>query len=195
MEAKAGLVKLLGKWRLRKARKKSEGQCISAIRVNEGDKVDEATMQLLSFLIRNAHTSKQLTRSGKVIYAIKSLYEVSIGEVQATREAIQDNKRKWWREWCDYDTANLFEQGIIQRYIIEQLEAAGNIERAVFGSGGSEDVDLQEVTYNIVSVIAEMKRITVDEAKRVNYGEAIKLLDIKKKQNDRHIEEMRRATK
>lgn len=138
--------------------------------------------KLLKGVIQYLKPSQVATRNGKAIYRLKSIEEIGLWAILETRRA-EDAIRRI-EAWTDdnYSPTTLLDAAKLDRYIIEQLEYADNLEQVIFqnmrNSGesaltGDENIKQAKNLLGLVQVTAELFHCSFEDAKKMNYSDAM----------------------
>lgn len=157
--------------------------------------------RLLRDMVRYLRPSQVATRNGRAVYRLKDIEEIGLWAILEARRAEDALERI--RAWTgdDYEPATVVDAVRLDKFIAGQLEIADGLERVVFqnmrgGGGGSaltgdENIRRAKNLLGLVQVTAELFHCSFDEAKRVNYSDA--MLAIAKRNDE--IEKERRELK
>lgn len=138
--------------------------------------------KLLKGIIQYLKPSQVATRNGKAVYRLKSIEEIGLWAILETRRAEDPIRRV--EAWTDdnYSPTTLLDAAKLDRYIIEQLEYADNLERVIFqnmrNSGesaltGDENIRQAKNLLGLVQVTAELFHCSFEDAKKMNYSDAM----------------------
>lgn len=137
--------------------------------------------KLLTDFIALIQGSNLATRNGKVVYRLDTVDEVSLWQMLETRRAEDALERiKAWTG-DNYEATTIADAVKLDKYIRECLETADNLERALFSSvvggesalTGGEEIKEAKNLLGIVQTTADLFKCTFEEAKRMNYADAI----------------------
>lgn len=138
--------------------------------------------KLLKGVIQYLKPSQVATRNGKAIYRLKSIEEIGLWAILETRRA-EDAIRRI-EAWTDdnYSPETLIDAAKLDKYIVQQLEYADNLENVVFqnmrNSGesaltGDENIKQAKNLLGLVQVTAELFHCSFEDAKKMNYSDAM----------------------
>lgn len=138
--------------------------------------------KLLKGIIQYLKPSQVATRNGKAVYRLKSIEEIGLWAILETRRA--ENPIRRIEAWTDdnYSPTTLLDAAKLDRYIIEQLEYADNLEQVIFqnmrNSGesaltGDENIKQAKNLLGLVQVTAELFHCSFEDAKKMNYSDAM----------------------
>ena len=116
------------------------------------------------------------------MYRLKSIEEIGLWAILETRRAEDPIRRI--EAWTDdnYSPTTLLDASKLDKYIIEQLEYADNLERVIFQnmrkSGesaltGDENIRQAKNLLGLVQVTAELFHCSFEDAKKMNYSDAM----------------------
>lgn len=157
--------------------------------------------RLLKGMIRYLKPSQVATRNGKAVYRLKDIGEIGLWAVLETRRAEGASERI--KAWTDdnYEPVTVVDAVKLDKFIVKQLEIADGLERVIFqnmrGKGGEsaltgdENIRQAKNLLGLVQVTAELFHCSFDEAKRINYSDAVLAIA---KRND-EIEKEKRELK
>ena len=132
-------------------------------------------------VIKYLKPSQVATRNGKAVYRLKSIEEIGLWAILETRRAEDPIRRI--EAWTDdnYAPTTLLDAAKLDRYIIEQLEYADNLERVIFqnmrNSGesaltGDENIRQAKNLLGLVQVTAELFHCSFEDAQKTTYSDA-----------------------
>lgn len=156
--------------------------------------------KLLSLMVKLVKPSQVVTRNGKAVYRVKSLDEMGLWDVLETRRAedVIGRIEAWTGE--EYSPKTVIDAAKLDQFITEQLEYANKLEGVLFqsmGKGdqntftGSDEVRKAKNLLGLIQVTAELFHCSFEEAKKMNYSDAI--LAIAKKHDE--VEKEKRDAK
>lgn len=156
--------------------------------------------KLLSHMVKLIKPSQVVTRNGKALYRLKSLDEMGLWAVLETRRAGDAIRRI--EAWTDeqYSPKTVIDAAKLDKFITKQLEYADSLEGVLFqsmGKGdqntftGSDEVRKAKNLLGLIQVTAELFHCSFEEAKKMNYSDAI--LAIAKKHDE--VEKEKRDAK
>lgn len=120
--------------------------------------------------------SRFVTRQGKIKYAAPTLEDITIWQMVETRRAETAQERIIG--WCgDYAPSTVTDMLKLSKYIMTQLELSNQLEEQLLPfQGQSVDDNPLRLAKNIlgmIQVVAELFHCSFEEAKKVNYTDAI----------------------
>lgn len=157
--------------------------------------------RLLKGLIKYLKPSQVATRNGKAVYRLKSIEEIGLWAILETRRA--EGALERIKAWADdnYEPATVVDAVKLDKFIVKQLEVADGLEQVIFqnmhGEGGEsaltgdENIKQAKNLLGLVQVTAELFHCSFDEAKQINYSDA--MLAIAKRNDE--IEKEKRELK
>lgn len=157
--------------------------------------------RLLKDMIKYINPSQVATRNGKVVYRLKDIEEISLWAILETRRAEDTLGRI--KAWTDdnYEPVTVVDAVKLDKFIIKQLEIADALEQVVFQNmhdkggesalTGDENIKQAKSLLGLVQITAELFHCSFDEAKQINYSDAILAIA---KRND-EIEKEKRELK
>ena len=140
---------------------------------------DEQT--LLKTLVDKLEASQLITRNGKVKYIAPDLEHVTLWDMLETRRAEDSVARiHAWTSGA-YSPDTITDCIRLDKFILEQLKNADELETIIFNrprgaeSEAAEKDPIKEAKtlLGLVQVTAELFQCSFDEAKKVNYSDAI----------------------
>ena len=157
--------------------------------------------RLLKDMIKYLKPSQVATRNGKAVYRLKDIEEIGLWAILETRRAEDALGRI--KAWTDdnYEPVTVVDAAKLDKFIVKQLEIADGLEQVIFqnmhGKGGGsaltgdENIKQAKNLLGLVQVTAELFHCSFDEAKQVNYSDA--MLAIAKRNDE--IEKEKRELK
>lgn len=157
--------------------------------------------RLLKDMIKYLKPSQVATRNGKAVYRLKDIEEIGLWAILETRRAEDALGRI--KAWTDdnYEPVTVVDAAKLDKFIVKQLEIADGLEQVIFqnmrGKGGEsaltgdENIKQAKNLLGLVQVTAELFHCSFDEAKQVNYSDA--MLAIAKRNDE--IEKEKRELK
>lgn len=157
--------------------------------------------RLLKDMIKYLRPSQVATRNGKAVYRLKDIEEIGLWAILETRRAGDALERI--KAWTDdnYEPVTVVDAVKLDKFIVRQLEIADGLEQAIFrnmhGKGGEsaltgdENIKQAKNLLGLVQVTAELFHCSFEDAKRVNYSDA--MLAIAKRNDE--IEKEKREMK
>lgn len=138
--------------------------------------------KLLRGVIQYLKPSQVATRNGKAVYRLKSIEEIGLWAILETRRAEGAIRRI--EAWTDdnYSPTTLLDAAKLDKYIVQQLEHADNLEQVIFqnmrNSGesaltGDENIKQAKNLLGLVQVTAELFHCSFEDAKKMNYSDAM----------------------
>lgn len=157
--------------------------------------------RLLKDMIKYLKPSQVATRNGKAVYRLKDIEEIGLWAILETRRAEDALERI--KAWTDdnYEPVTVVDAVKLDKFVVKQLEIADGLERVIFqnmhGKGGEsaltgdENIKQAKNLLGLVQVTAELFHCSFDEAKQINYSDA--MLAIAKRNDE--IEKEKRELK
>lgn len=157
--------------------------------------------RLLKDMIKYLKPSQVATRDGKAVYRLKDIEEIGLWAILETRRAEDTLGRI--KAWTDdnYEPVTVVDAVKLDKFIVKQLEIADGLEQVIFqnmhGKGdesaltGDETIKQAKNLLGLVQVTAELFHCSFDEAKQINYSDA--MLAIAKRNDE--IEKEKRELK
>ena len=157
--------------------------------------------RLLKDMIKYLKPSQVATRNGKAVYRLKDIEEIGLWAILETRRAEDALERI--KAWTDdnYEPVTVVDAVKLDKFIVKQLEIADGLEQVIFqnmqGKGGEsaltgdENIKQAKNLLGLVQVTAELFHCSFDEAKQINYSDA--MLAIAKRNDE--IEKEKRELK
>lgn len=157
--------------------------------------------KLLKDMIKYCRPSQVATRNGKAVYRLRDVEDITLWSMLETRRAEDANGRI--KAWTDdnYEAETILDAAKLDKFIVKQLEIADGLEQVIFqnmhGKGGEsaltgdENIRQAKNLLGLVQVTAELFHCSFDEAKRINYSDA--MLAIAKRNDE--IEKEKRELK
>ena len=157
--------------------------------------------RLLKDMVKYLRPSQVATRNGKAVYRLKDIEGIGLWAMLETRRAEDALGRI--KAWTDdnYEPATVVDAVKLDKFIVKQLEMADGLERMIFqnmhGTGGEsaltgdENIKQAKSLLGLVQVTAELFHCSFDEAKQINYSDA--MLAIAKRNDE--IEKEKRELK
>lgn len=157
--------------------------------------------RLLKDLIKYLKPSQVATRNGKAVYRLKDIEEIGLWAILETRRA--EGALGRIKAWTDdnYEPVTVVDAAKLDKFIVKQLEIADGLEQVIFqnmhGKGGEsaltgdETIKQAKNLLGLVQVTAELFHCSFDEAKQINYSDA--MLAIAKRNDE--IEKEKRELK
>lgn len=157
--------------------------------------------KLLKDMIKYCKPSQVATRNGKAVYRLKDIEEIGLWAILETRRAEDALGRI--KAWTDdnYEPVTVVDAVKLDKFIVKQLEIADGLEQVIFqnmhGKGGEsaltgdETIKQAKNLLGLVQVTAELFHCSFEDAKRINYSDA--MLAIAKRNDE--IEKEKRELK
>ena len=157
--------------------------------------------KLLKDMIKYCRPSQVATRNGKAVYRLRDVEGITLWSMLETRRAEDANGRI--KAWTDdnYEAETILDAAKLDKFIVKQLEIADGLEQVIFQnmhgkSGesaltGDENIKQAKNLLGLVQVTAELFHCSFDEAKQINYSDA--MLAIAKRNDE--IEKEKRELK
>lgn len=156
--------------------------------------------RLLKDMIRYCRPSQVATRGGKAVYRLRDVEGITLWAMLETRRAEDASGRI--RAWTDdnYEPETVLDAAKLDKFIVSQMEIADGLEQIVFRNmrpagesalTGDENIRQAKNLLGLVQITAELFHCSFEDAKRVNYSDA--MLAIAKRNDE--IEKERREMK
>ena len=157
--------------------------------------------KLLKDMIKYCRPSQVATRNGKAVYRLRDVEGITLWSMLETRRAEDANGRI--KAWTDdnYEAETILDAAKLDKFIVKQLGIADGLEQVIFQnmqgkSGesaltGDENIKQAKNLLGLVQVTAELFHCSFDEAKQINYSDA--MLAIAKRNDE--IEKEKRELK
>ena len=136
---------------------------------------------LLDDLCKYLQPSNLATRNGVVVYRLKPLEDISLWAMLETRRA--DNSLERIKAWTDdnYEAVSISEVVRLDKFILEALKDADNLEKMLFARVPNVDSALTGIAevkeaknlLGIVQTTADLFKCSFEQAKQMNYTDAI----------------------
>lgn len=160
--------------------------------------------KLLEKLSEYVKASPFITKKLKTVYVIPSIEKVTLWQLIETRRAETATEKV--TKWCtpvegqtaEYSPDNIYHLLSTMKYIKEQIEAADALEKRLFPQGagdpGTEADELKEAKniLTLVQATAELFNCSFEEAKRINYLDAILALSKRHEEVEKEKAEMKK---
>ena len=153
---------------------------------------------LLSKVIKSVQASQFITRNGRITYTLPSMETVTLWNLLEARraETATGSIEAWTGDQYSPDT--VLDAVKASKYINEQLETADQLERYLFQSnGGASDTDDQiKQAKNLLSIVqltAELFHCSFEEAKRMNYSDAILAISKRNEEIEKEKQQLKNA--
>lgn len=157
--------------------------------------------KLLKDMIKYCRPSQVATRNGKAVYRLRDVEGITLWSMLETRRAEDANERI--KAWTDdnYEPETILDAAKLDKFIVKQLEIADSLEQVIFqnmhGKGGEssltgdENIKQAKNLLGLVQVTAELFHCSFEDAKQINYSDA--MLAIAKRNDE--IEKEKREMK
>ena len=156
--------------------------------------------KLLNLMVKLVLPSQVVTRNGKAVYRVKSIYEMGLWAVLEARRAEDSIGRieAWTGE--EYTPKTVIDAAKLDKFIAEQLEYADNLENVLFQQiqksdgntfTGSDEIRKAKNLMGLIQITAELFHCSFEDAKKMNFTDA--LLAIAKKHDE--VEKEKRDAK
>lgn len=160
--------------------------------------------KLLDKLSGYVKASPFITKKLKTVYVIPSVEKVTLWQLIETRRAETATEKV--TKWCtpvegqtaEYSPDNVYHLLTAMKYIREQIKTADDLERTLFpqGEGGPDaEPDTLKEAKNILTLVqatAELFNCSFEEAKRINYLDAILALSKRHEEVEKEKAEMKK---
>ena len=153
---------------------------------------------LLSKVIKSVEASQFITRHGRIVYTLPSTETVTLWNLLEARraETATESIEAWTGDQYSPDT--VLDAVKASKYINEQLETADQLERYLFQSnGGASDTDDQiKQAKNLLSIVqltAELFHCSFEEAKQMNYSDAILAISKRNEEIEKEKQQLKNA--
>lgn len=153
---------------------------------------------LLSKVIKSVEASQFITRNGRIVYTLPSTETVTLWNLLEARraETATASIEAWTGDQYSPDT--VLDAVKASKYITEQLETADQLERYLFQSnGGASDTDDQiKQAKNLLSIVqltAELFHCSFEEAKQMNYSDAILAISKRNEEIEKEKQQLKNA--
>lgn len=160
--------------------------------------------KLLEKVSEYVQADRFITKNRRVVYALPSIEKVTLWQLIETRRAETATEKV--TKWCtpvegqtaEYSPDNVYHLLTAMKYIREQIKAADDLERTLFPQGaGGPDTEADELkeAKNILTLVqatAELFNCSFEEAKRINYLDAILALSKRHEEVEKEKAEMKK---
>nr|DAZ53105.1 MAG TPA: hypothetical protein [Caudoviricetes sp.] len=160
--------------------------------------------KLLDKLSEYVKASPFITKKLKTVYVIPNIEKVTLWQLIETRRAETATEKV--TKWCtpvegqtaEYSPDNVYHLLTAMKYIREQIKTADDLERTLFpqGAGGPDaEPDTLKEAKNILTLVqatAELFNCSFEEAKRINYLDAILALSKRHEEVEKEKAEMKK---
>lgn len=153
---------------------------------------------LLSKVIKSVEASQFITRNGRIVYTLPSMETVTLWNLLEARraETATESIEAWTGDQYSPDT--VLDAVKASKYINEQLETADQLERYLFQSNGgaSDENDQIKQAKNLLSIVqltAELFHCSFEEAKQMNYSDAILAISKRNEEIEKEKQQLKNA--
>ena len=153
---------------------------------------------LLSKVIKSVEASQFITRNGRIVYTLPSMETVTLWNLLEARraETATASIEAWTGDQYSPDT--VLDAVKASKYINEQLETADQLERYLFQSNGgvSDEDDQIKQAKNLLSIVqltAELFHCSFEEAKQMNYSDAILAISKRNEEIEKEKQQLKNA--
>lgn len=137
--------------------------------------------RLLTALVEKLEPSNLITRNGKIVYRAPALEDVTLWDMLETRRA--DGSVERIHAWTGgkYSPDTVTDCIKLDKYILERLKDADGLEEMIFNQpkgmeeseSESDPIREAKALLGLVQVTSELFQCSFDEAKKVNYTDAM----------------------
>lgn len=157
--------------------------------------------RLLKDMVRYCRPSQVATRNGKAVYRLMDVEGIALWPMLEARRAEDANGRI--RAWTDdnYEAETVLDAAKLDKFIVSQMEIADGLERVVFQNmgrtgesalTGDETIRQAKNLLGLVQVTAELFHCSFEEAKRINYSDAMLAIAKRNDEIEREKREMKK---
>ena len=166
----------------------------ATVRMTRGEKL------LLDDLCKYIEPSNLATRNGKVVYRLAPLEEITLWAMLETRRAEGSLERiKAWTG-DNYEAYSIAEVVKLDKFIREALKDADGLERMLFASvpntesalTGAAEVKEAKNLLGIVQTAADLFKCSFEQAKQLNYTDAIIAMSKKHDEVEKEKKELKK---
>lgn len=147
-----------------------------------------------------------IVKNGKMVYRIPRIEDVTLWQVIEARrsETATEKVTKWCtpkeHEPAEYAPDNVYHLLCATKYIKEQIETADGLEKRLFpfDAGSTPEDDPIKEAKNVLTLVqatAELFACTFEEAKQINYLDAMLALSKRHEENEKQKAEMKKHYK
>ena len=153
---------------------------------------------LLTKMVELCTPSRLVTRNGSTVYLAPTLEEVTIWNLLETRRATDSVERIEAWTGGKYSPDTLYDAIRLDKYIVDRLKDADSLEAAIFRTpqiAGAEEADPIKEAKNllgIIQLVAELFNTSFENAKLLNYSDAMLAIAKKHEEVEREKNEIRR---
>lgn len=153
---------------------------------------------LLTKMVDLCTPSRLITRNGSTTYIAPTLEEVTIWNLLETRRATDSVERIEAWTGGKYSPDTIYDAIRLDKYIVDRLKDADSLEAAIFRTpqvAGAEEADPIREAKNllgIIQLVAELFNTSFENAKLLNYSDAMLAIAKKHEEVEREKNEIRR---
>lgn len=153
---------------------------------------------LLTKMVDLCTPSRLITRNGSTVYIAPTLEEVTIWNLLETRRATDSIERIEAWTGGKYSPDTIYDAIRLDKYIVDRLKDADSLEAAIFRTpqvAGAEEADPIKEAKNllgIIQLVAELFNTSFENAKLLNYSDAMLAIAKKHEEVEREKNEIRR---
>lgn len=153
---------------------------------------------LLTKMVELCTPSRLVTRSGSTVYLAPTLEEVTIWNLLETRRATDSVERIEAWTGGKYSPDTIYDAIRLDKYIVDRLKDADSLEAAIFRTppvAGAEEADPIKEAKNllgIIQLVAELFHTSFENAKLLNYSDAMLAIAKKQEEVEKEKNEIRR---
>lgn len=153
---------------------------------------------LLTKMVDLCTPSRLITRNGSTTYIAPTLEEVTIWNLLETRRATDSVERIEAWTGGKYSPDTIYDAIRLDKYIVDRLKDADRLEAAIFRTppvAGAEEADPIKEAKNllgIIQLVAELFNTSFENAKLLNYSDAMLAIAKKHEEVEREKNEIRR---
>ena len=153
---------------------------------------------LLTKMVDLCTPSRLITRNGSTTYIAPTLEEVTIWNLLETRRASDSVERIEAWTGGKYSPDTIYDAIRLDKYIVDRLKDADRLEAAIFRTppvAGAEEADPIKEAKNllgIIQLVAELFNTSFENAKLLNYSDAMLAIAKKHEEVEKEKNEIRR---
>ncbi len=153
---------------------------------------------LLTKMVDLCTPSRLITRNGSTTYIAPTLEEVTIWNLLETRRATDSVERIEAWTGGKYSPDTIYDAIRLDKYIVDRLKDADRLEAAIFRTppvAGAEEADPIKEAKNllgIIQLVAELFHTSFENAKLLNYSDAMLAIAKKHEEVEKEKNEIRR---
>lgn len=153
---------------------------------------------LLTKMVDLCTPSRLITRRGSTTYIAPTLEEVTIWNLLETRRASDSVERIEAWTGGKYSPDTIYDAIRLDKYIVDRLKDADSLEAAIFRTpqvAGAEEADPIKEAKNllgIIQLVAELFHTSFENAKLLNYSDAMLAIAKKQEEVEKEKNEIRR---